>query len=71
LEIEIFLNGETKRIPQGLTVAQLVNSLDLGSQRLAIEYNRKILRRENWDRQLILGGDRVEIVHFVGGGSNQ
>jgi thiamine biosynthesis protein ThiS len=70
LEIEILLNGETKRIPHGLTIAQLVNSLNLVSQRLAIEYNRKILKKESWDRQMISGGDRIEIVHFVGGGKN-
>jgi thiamine biosynthesis protein ThiS len=70
LEIEILLNGETKRIPHGLTIAQLVNSLNLVSQRLAIEYNRKILKKESWDRQMIFGGDRIEIVHFVGGGKN-
>jgi thiamine biosynthesis protein ThiS len=68
LEIEILLNGEPKRIPPGLTIAQLVNSLNLVSQRLAIEYNRKILKKESWDRQVISGGDRIEIVHFVGGG---
>jgi len=70
LEIEILLNGETKRIPHGLTIAQLVNSLNLVSQRVAIEYNRKILKKESWDRQMISGGDRIEIVHFVGGGKN-
>jgi thiamine biosynthesis protein ThiS len=70
LDIEIFLNGETKRVPQGLTVARLVRSLDLGSQGLAVEYNQKILRKENWDRQLIFEGDRIEVVHFVGGGSH-
>jgi sulfur carrier protein len=68
LEIEILLNGETKRIPHGLTIAQLVKALDLVSQRLAIEYNRKILKKESWDCQVISGGDRIEIVHFVGGG---
>jgi len=68
LDIEIFLNGETKRIPQGLTIAGLMRSLDLGFQGLAVEYNRKILRKENWDQQLIFEGDRIEVVHFVGGG---
>jgi len=42
--------------------------LDLGFQGLAVEYNRKILRKENWDQQLIFEGDRIEVVHFVGGG---
>ena len=68
MQIEILVNGETKQIPQGLTIEQLVNSLELVSQRLAIEYNRKILKRENWPYQLISEGDRIEIVHFVGGG---
>jgi thiamine biosynthesis protein ThiS len=68
LEIEIFLNGDKKAIVQGLTVAQLVNSLGLIPQQLAIEYNQKILKKDHWPIQVISNGDRIEIVHFVGGG---
>jgi sulfur carrier protein len=68
LLIEILVNGETKQISEGLTIEQFVNSLELASQRLAVEYNRRILKRDNWHHQLISAGDRIEIVHFVGGG---
>jgi sulfur carrier protein len=69
LDTEIFLNGEKKSIPHGFTVADLVNFLDLVPQRLAIEYNLQILKREDWDKKVISSGDRIEIVHFVGGGT--
>ena len=69
LDTEIFLNGEKKTIPHGFTVAALVSFLDLVPQRLAIEYNLQILKREDWDKKVISSGDRIEIVHFVGGGS--
>jgi len=68
LDIEIFLNGEKKTIPHGLTVADLVNFLGLVPQRLAIECNSQILKRDNWNKKLISAGDKIEIVHFVGGG---
>jgi thiamine biosynthesis protein ThiS len=68
LDIEIFLNGERKMIPNGLTVAELVSFLELIPERLAIEYNLQILKRENWSKTPVSTGDRIEMVHFVGGG---
>jgi len=53
---------------EGWTVAQLVHSLELPAQRIAIEYNRRILKKEKWAAHPIADGDRIEIVHFVGGG---
>jgi len=70
LEIEILLNGEKKILAQGLTVAELVNSLGLIPQQLAIEYNQRILKKDRWPSQVISAGDRIEIVHFVGGGGH-
>ncbi len=67
--IEIWLNGEKKEVPAGLTVADLVRDLGLVPERLAIEYNVQILKRANWHKQLLSGGDKIEMVHFVGGGS--
>jgi thiamine biosynthesis protein ThiS len=67
--IEILLNGERRTVPDGLTVADLVSYLNLVSERLAVEYNSQILKRKNWDRKLVSDGDKLEIVHFVGGGS--
>jgi thiamine biosynthesis protein ThiS len=68
VEIEIYLNGERRAVPDGLTVAGLVSYLNLVPERLAVEYNSQILKRVNWDKRLVSAGDKVEIVHFVGGG---
>jgi thiamine biosynthesis protein ThiS len=67
--IEIFLNGEPRTVPEGLTVADLVMYLNLVPERLAVEYNSQILKRGNWAKKLVSEGDQVEIVHFVGGGA--
>jgi len=65
----IVLNGETKEIPADLSVAALLDELGLTPERLAIEVNRRILRRADWPSTTLAEGDKVEIVHFVGGGA--
>ena len=67
-EIEISLNGEPRQVAPELTVAGLVAELQLAPERLAIEYNCSILARRAWPETKLRGGDRLEIVHFVGGG---
>jgi thiamine biosynthesis protein ThiS len=68
VEIEISLNGEQRNVSQGTTVSGLVEILGLLPERVAIEYNLQILKREKWVETCISQGDRIEIVHFVGGG---
>jgi sulfur carrier protein len=67
--IEITVNGEPYRIAEESTVIDLVNALALAAERLAIELNLSILPRAAWDETKLKAGDRLEIVHFVGGGS--
>jgi thiamine biosynthesis protein ThiS len=67
--IEITLNGEQKEIAAGQSILDLVQSLNLPTARLAVEYNLKIVKRNNWSAQRLFPGDKVEIVQFVGGGS--
>ena len=66
----IEVNGEPRDVPQSLTLTELVEHLDLAPERLAIELNRKVVRRADWQARVLNEGDRVEIVHFVGGGDN-
>jgi thiamine biosynthesis protein ThiS len=68
--VEIILNGQAKEIPDPSSLADLVSSLGLPAHRLAIEHNLKIVKRERWKQQYLSPGDKVEIVHFVGGGEN-
>ena len=67
--VEIFVNGETRELKAGTTVEELVRELGLVPDRLAIEYNLRILKKKHWAATALANGDRVEIVHFVGGGA--
>lgn len=66
--MRVYLNGESKTVDDSLTLADLVSQLDLPAVRLAIELNRKVVRRTEWAKTKLAEDDRVEIVHFVGGG---
>ncbi len=64
----LLINGERRELPDGLTLLSLVEHLDMKSDRLAIELNREIVPRAQWSSTHLNEGDRLEIVHFVGGG---
>ena len=66
--MQIVVNGETREVPDHLTVATLVEYLDLPNERTAIERNREVVRRADWPSVAVTDDDRIEIVHFVGGG---
>ena len=66
--MRINLNGEAKEVDDGTTLQQLVEQLALSPDRLAVELNYEVVRRSEWPRVKLSEGDRVEIVHFVGGG---
>ncbi|MGI9362519.1 MAG: sulfur carrier protein ThiS [Parasphingorhabdus sp.] len=67
-EISIQLNGDHKRIAVGMSVADLVRSLDLDPAKVAVERNREIVTRSTLADVMVEDGDQLEIVHFVGGG---
>ena len=67
-EISIQLNGDHKRIAGGMSVADLVRSLDLDPAKVAVERNREIVTRSTLADVMVEDGDQLEIVHFVGGG---
>ncbi len=69
--IEIRLNGETRQIPERLNIAQLLDHFDLPKDRVAVERNRRIIPKPDWDAVALGPGDEVEVVHFVGGGSGE
>ncbi|MFN7971792.1 MAG: sulfur carrier protein ThiS [Acidobacteriota bacterium] len=66
--IEIVVNGESKTIAAGQTVADLVGLLELDPKRVAVEKNQELVRRVRWAEARVDAGDRIEIVEFVGGG---
>ena len=67
--MKVVLNGEPREIPDGLTVQGLIHHLDLKDERIAVERNQEIVRRADWVTALLQEGDKLEIVHFVGGGA--
>ena len=62
------INGEARTVPDGLTLTNLVAYLGMKGDRVAIERNRDIVSRDRWSEVALAEGDRLEIVHFVGGG---
>jgi thiamine biosynthesis protein ThiS len=66
--LHIEINGETREVTDGINLDGLVEQLRLAPERLAIELNREVVRRADWPQTPLKDGDRVEIVHFVGGG---
>lgn len=66
--IQITINGEPRSIAPDLTAAQLIDLLELGGRRLAMEINREILPRSQYAGHRLNDGDRIEIVQAIGGG---
>jgi len=66
--ISVTINGETREVPEGLTVKDLLAYLDLHERLVVVEKNREIVRREDYEAVDVGEGDAFELVHFVGGG---
>jgi thiamine biosynthesis protein ThiS len=69
--MNLTINGEPRDFPDGLTLAALIAQLGMKADRVAVELNLEIVPRGNWDATQLKGGDKLEIVHFVGGGSGR
>ncbi|HTW45829.1 MAG TPA: sulfur carrier protein ThiS [Acidobacteriaceae bacterium] len=71
--MHLVINGSQREFPslaQSSTVADLIAALELKSDRVAIEHNGAIVRRDAWPSTPIHAGDKFEVVHFVGGGTD-
>ncbi len=66
--MQIQVNGEQQEVSEGLQLSELITHLQLRADQIAIELNHEVLRRAAWTATTLQPGDRVEIVHFVGGG---
>ncbi|WP_430430070.1 sulfur carrier protein ThiS [Oceanicaulis sp.] len=67
-QINVELNGESRQIPSGLSLKGLLEHLELDPRKVAVERNLEIAPRDGYHAIRIETGDRLEIVHFVGGG---
>lgn len=66
--MEITLNGQAREVPEAITARQLIAMLDLEDRRLAMEVNQEVVPRSHFDDHRLQQGDRIEIVHAIGGG---
>ena len=66
--MQIIVNGEQRDVLDGLTAAQLVEDMDITGKRIAMEVNLEIVPRSGYAGHIFKAGDKVEIVHAVGGG---
>ncbi len=64
----VIINGKPEDLPAGLTVAQLLERRGVHTTLVAVEHNGRILPRDEFASATIVAGDKLEIVHFVGGG---
>jgi len=68
--MKLMINGDAREVSSPLTLAGLVEQLGMKQDRVAVELNRDIVPRDKWRQTNLSEGDRLEIVHFVGGGAN-
>jgi sulfur carrier protein len=66
--MKIFINGEIRDIPEVINLFELLAHLSLPQQRIAVELNESVVRRKDWHITKINDTDKIEIIHFVGGG---
>ena len=66
--MRVILNGDPHECAEGTSLSSLIEQLGMRGDRLAIELNRDIVSRDRWAETVLQEGDRLEIVHFVGGG---
>jgi thiamine biosynthesis protein ThiS len=66
--LRVYVNGESRELSVPTSLAELITQLDLQPTRVAVELNRAVVRRGDWSTTNLRDEDRIEIVHFVGGG---
>ncbi len=66
--MRIVLNGDSVETADGCTVGELLQQLGISRERVAVELNADIVPKVDYDRRPLSDGDKIEIVHFVGGG---
>lgn len=65
----LYINGQSREIPSEVdTIQRLLDHLNIAKKILIIQHNQEILKRENYSSTPLKEGDKIEIVHFVGGG---
>ena len=66
--MKLIVNGEDREFSSISTISALLEQLGMKPDRVAVELNRDLVPRERWEKTNLSNGDKLEIVHFVGGG---
>ena len=66
--MKVFINGETKEIAGNISLTELLKNFSLPQERIAVELNKEVVRKKDWENIRVKDADKIEIVHFVGGG---
>jgi thiamine biosynthesis protein ThiS len=66
--MQITINGEKRELSENLTISEMLENLELPAERIAVELNREVVRKKDWERIELNDADKIEIIHFVGGG---
>lgn len=66
--MKVVVNGEKREVSENQSLVELLKKLELPTERIAVELNREVIRKINWNETIINEGDKIEIIHFVGGG---
>ena len=66
--MKIFVNGEIRELNQEMNLQEFLKHLSMPSERIAVELNKEVVRKKDWGNIKINDADKIEIIHFVGGG---
>jgi len=66
--MKIFVNGEIRELNQEMNLQEFLKHLSMPSERIAVELNKEVVRKKDWETIKINDADKIEIIHFVGGG---
>jgi sulfur carrier protein len=66
--LKVIINGENRDIDEDITVLNLLKELGIEEKTMAAAINMEVVKKENWENTKISEGDKIEFLHFVGGG---
>jgi len=66
--MEVIVNGEKREIASEMNLNELLANLALPRERIAVELNKEVVRKNDWETIRVKDADKIEIIHFVGGG---
>ena len=66
--MELVINGKTKEVKENIKVGELLDELGIREKTMAVAVDMEVVKKENWDEKVLQNGQKIEFLHFVGGG---